>query len=374
MRQNFKYCIDKIRYLDSKKEFNIKCHVESEVIILDSKSFIESSNVSSKIFIFKEQDINDEYVILESCNQIDSKYFKDFALCYALSIRLLGYKNIIISCCNISLDNKSYIKWQQEYIKKLKKYNITESNIKYTINNNICSIKDIESKILLDSKKLRKMKHFLIVRQVENILKSRNAIFEGKFCVITGINEISLNMLKALNLLSAKVVAISDKNGFIYEERGIDVMLLLKIIGDSTNTLFTNESFLESYAKKRDINYIKDKNEIWNIPAFAYFLNDCSMQINNKNAQEILRNGCKCVVENTLNTDFEAIKLFLDSKIVFTPFILNFSAVLFPTDIYTNFENLSEKISNHYEKIIQNAISLQSPTNLLLATFYESKF
>ncbi|MWV69147.1 hypothetical protein [Helicobacter saguini] len=468
------------------KKLGLLSHIESNFGHFDRFFELDSSSLDSKkkntesnnfltkkletkhfdIYIFAKNN-NEKFVILElfydSFNEIiESNFFadsnfgnkdskntnffieslQDIIISIALSMRFFGHNNIAIIFCKSKLDSKNHKFLEKKYHLVLKQENIIESNIKYSINNNITTKKDIESKTLMNSKKLRKMKNFASVKQIQSLLESRNAVFEGKFCVIVGINENSLHTLKALQILRAKVVAISDSKGFIYEENGLDILSLLQIIGDTNRLFFEKENFLKTYARLHKCEYSKDKLEIFNIPAFAFFLNDFSVKISLEMIENMLKNGCKCVVENALcidyrldsklsndldisaknlvtsktsitsktsvtsknfltsknelrknidskaildsnnalktnnifetNTFFDikeqksALGYILDSKIIFTPFILTFTNALTPTFNHSDYEKICQNFAKIYDNALQNASELKSPTNLLL--------
>lgn len=356
------------------------------------------------IYIFSKND-SEKFVILELLDSIESA--EDVIISMAISMRFFGYENIAIVYSKSKLDSKNYNFLEKKYANLLQ--NI-ESNIKYCINNNITTIKDIESKTLINSKKLRKMKNFANIRQIQNLLESRNVVLEGKYCVVVGINETSLHWLKALHILHAKVVAISDFNGYIYDESGLDIIMLLKLIGDS-NRLF-KENVLQTYARLHHCVYSKDRMNVFSLPAFGFFLNDFSVKLSAENIENMLRNGCKCVVENALCIDYRldsnisseitltskielskniecidisntfntfnikeqksGLDYILDSRIIFIPFMLNFTNSLLATFMHSDYETICQNFAKIYSKALQNANMLKSPTNLLLGTLHGS--
>lgn len=103
----------------------------------------------------------------------------------------------------------------------------------------------------------------------------------------------------------------------IYDEKGIDLALLKEIKE-------VRRESLESYAKERSSakwtsvkEYPKDSNPLWAIPAFAAFPSATQNEINAKDADNLLKNGCKCVSEGAnMPSTIEAVHKFLNAKIV----------------------------------------------------------
>lgn len=319
-------------------------------------------NENKLFYNFKDEFIlnNDTYVVLEILNNTE---LLESIYQYILSMRFFGYGNIIIAFANKNIDSKNYNFWLEKYSNELKKQDI-ESNIKYIINNNICSIKNIESRTLLNNKKAREMRHYSLISQADLILQGRKSTIEGKYCVISGLNESSLNFFKALNFMRAKVIALSDENGVIYDENGLKMELIYEIFMQSA--LFPKDNMLKMYAKNAKCAYFSDKYEIFKIPCFALFLNDSKLKVSLKNAKEVLQNGCKIIVESAPCIEFSALKYILESRLCFMPFSLNFISNLLPLHIYDNFDDFSEELNKFYNLAFFNANILKFPTNLLL--------
>jgi glutamate dehydrogenase (NADP+) len=55
----------------------------------------------------------------------------------------------------------------------------------------------------------------------EQMLKTRNEVFDGKTCLISGSGNVAQYTAEKLNQLGAKVVSLSDSSGTIYDKDGI---------------------------------------------------------------------------------------------------------------------------------------------------------
>ena len=120
---------------------------------------------------------------------------------------------------------------------------------------------------------------------------------EGKTCLVSGSGNVAIYTIEKLQQLGAKQVTISDSKGMIYADPGL-ALALLKEIKE------VRRESLESYAKERSSakytsakDYPSDHNPLWSIPAFAAFPSATQNEINAKDADNLLKNGCKCVSE-----------------------------------------------------------------------------
>src|SRR5512142_733829 len=59
---------------------------------------------------------------------------------------------------------------------------------------------------------------------VQEMLKARgNDSFEGKTCVVSGSGNVSIYTIEKIAPLGGRVVACSDSNGYVHDEKGIDL-------------------------------------------------------------------------------------------------------------------------------------------------------
>ena len=143
---------------------------------------------------------------------------------------------------------------------------------------------------------------------------------EGQICLVSGSGNVAIYTVEKLQQLGAKPVTISDSKGMIYDKEGIDLALLKEIKE-------VKRESLESYAKMRKSavwtsikDYPSDHNPLWAIPAFAAFPSATQNELNGKDAENLLKNGCKCVSEGAnMPSTLEAMHKFLDAKICYGP-------------------------------------------------------
>ncbi len=68
-----------------------------------------------------------------------------------------------------------------------------------------------------------------LVYFTEEMLKDNNLSFNGKTVVISGSGNVAIYATQKATELGAKVVALSDSNGYIYDENGINLDVVREI-------------------------------------------------------------------------------------------------------------------------------------------------
>jgi len=148
---------------------------------------------------------------------------------------------------------------------------------------------------------------------VDEMLKARNDDFEGKTCVVSGSGNVSIYTIEKIHQLGGKVVACSDSNGYVYDEKGIDLPLLKQL------------KEIERRRIKNYLNYRKDakyvaSGNIWEVPCQVAMPSATQNEINGKDAKLLLKNGCIAVGEGAnMPTTPSGIKAFVEAAIAYGP-------------------------------------------------------
>lgn len=147
----------------------------------------------------------------------------------------------------------------------------------------------------------------------EEMLKVKGESLEGKTGIVSGSGNVAIYAIEKCQQLGAKVVACSDSSGVLYDEQGIDLALLKEIKE-------VRRERLSAYASaKPQSRFTKDGN-IWHIP--CDFALPCATQneLNGKDAQSLINNGCQLIAEGAnMPCTPEAIRLFLEAKVAYGP-------------------------------------------------------
>jgi glutamate dehydrogenase (NADP+) len=154
------------------------------------------------------------------------------------------------------------------------------------------------------------------------MLKTRKEELAGKVCLVSGSGNVAQYTVEKLITLGAKAVTLSDSNGYIYDETGID-REKLSFVMELKNA---RRGRISEYAEKfKGSIYTQhkaglDHNPIWDHPAQCAFPSATQNEINGKDAANLVRNGVYAVSEGAnMPTTIEGIHHFLEAGILFGP-------------------------------------------------------
>lgn len=149
----------------------------------------------------------------------------------------------------------------------------------------------------------------------EEMLKTRNESLKGKLCVVSGSGNVAQYAVEKATQLGAKVVTMSDSNGFIYDKNGID-QEKLAFIKQLKNV---KRGRIKEYADKYGAEYVEGKRP-WGIKCDVALPSATQNEINGDDARTLIKNGCFVVSEGAnMPSTPEAIEVFLESKILYGP-------------------------------------------------------
>lgn len=156
----------------------------------------------------------------------------------------------------------------------------------------------------------------------EEMLKTRGETLKGKIALVSGSGNVAQYTVEKLLHMGAKPVTLSDSNGFIYDQSGIDREKLAFLM-DLKNV---RRGRIKEYADKfKSAKYVPadpnlDHNPIWDIKADCAFPSATQNEINIKDATNLLKNGVHVVCEGAnMPSTIDATKLFLDKKALYGP-------------------------------------------------------
>jgi len=148
---------------------------------------------------------------------------------------------------------------------------------------------------------------------VHEMLKVRGESFGGNTCTVSGSGNVAIYTIEKIHQLGGKCVACSDSNGVIFDEKGIDVELVKQLKEVQRRRI---KDYVEHYKHAK---YIPGGN-IWDIPCQVAMPSATQNEINGKDAETLVKNGCIAVGEGAnMPTTPEGIKVFLDAKIAYGP-------------------------------------------------------
>jgi len=154
------------------------------------------------------------------------------------------------------------------------------------------------------------------------MLKTRRESLEGKICLVSGSGNVAQYTVEKINQLGGKVVTLSDSNGYIYDEEGIDKKKLDFVMELKNVKRGRMKEYVDKYSKAvyTPIDPKQDFNPLWNHKAHCAFPSATQNEINGKDAQNLLKNGIYVVAEGAnMPTTLDGVKVFLDAKILYGP-------------------------------------------------------
>ena len=148
----------------------------------------------------------------------------------------------------------------------------------------------------------------------EHMLKTKNEGFNNKNVVISGSGNVAQYACKKVIELGGKVLTLSDSSGFIYDSEGIDLEKL-DFIFQLKNI---RRGRIKEYADHFNCEFHKGKP--WNVPCDIALPCATQNEINKKDAEQLIKNGCLCVSEGAnMPCSAEAVAVFNAAKILHAP-------------------------------------------------------
>ena len=150
----------------------------------------------------------------------------------------------------------------------------------------------------------------------QNMLATRGDDFAGKVCTVSGSGNVAQYLVEKLNQLGAKVVTMSDSNGYIYDPAGIDAEKLAWVM-ELKNV---RRGRIKEYAAKFAGSQYFEGQRPWSVPCDCAFPCATQNEINGEEAATLVKNGCMLVAEGAnMPTDLDGINVYLQSKILYGP-------------------------------------------------------
>ena len=153
-----------------------------------------------------------------------------------------------------------------------------------------------------------------LVYILEEAMKERGETLKDKTVVISGSGNVAIYALEKCKELGAKVVAMYDSNGYIYDKDGID----LDVIKDIKEVRRGRIKEYLNYHK--DAVYSEVIKDIWKIKCDIALPCATQNEIDEDSALELVSNGCRYVAEGAnMPSTLEAIEVDKRNKVVFLP-------------------------------------------------------
>ena len=152
-----------------------------------------------------------------------------------------------------------------------------------------------------------------VVYMLNEIAKAHNDSIEGKTIVVTGSGNVAIYAVEKATQLGAKVVAMNDSNGYVYDPNGIN----LDVVKDIKEV---KRGRIKEYADRVEGATYTEGLGIWNIKCDIYLPCATQNELGLDGAKTLVANGCKYVVEGAnMPTTLDATTYLQENGVLFMP-------------------------------------------------------
>lgn len=153
-----------------------------------------------------------------------------------------------------------------------------------------------------------------LVYITEEALNARGDSFKGKTVIISGSGNVAIYACEKAQSLGAKVVAMYDSDGYVYDPEGIRLDIIKEIKEVKRGRI------KEYAAKVKSAKYSDGCKGIWTIPCDIALPCATQNEIDTESANALVKNGVMCVAEGAnMPSTLEAIDIFQKSGVIFLP-------------------------------------------------------
>jgi len=151
------------------------------------------------------------------------------------------------------------------------------------------------------------------------MLKSQGKELEGRTCLVSGSGNVAQYAAEKVLDFGGKPISFSDSSGFIVDEEGIDRDKLAFVMDLKNVRRGRIKEYVDRYpnATYQAVDRDQGHNPLWDVKADVALPAATQNEINGKDAQNLVDNGCFCVSEGSnMPTTPEAIDIFLEHKVL----------------------------------------------------------
>ncbi len=146
------------------------------------------------------------------------------------------------------------------------------------------------------------------------MLKDNGKSFEGKKVVISGSGNVAIYANQKATTLGATVIAMSDSNGYIVDENGIDYKVIQQIKEVKRDRIKTYLDYVPT-AK-----YVEGCKGIWTVPCDIALPCATQNELDEAGAKALVANGVIAVAEGAnMPSTPEAVAVFQANNVLFAP-------------------------------------------------------
>jgi hypothetical protein len=148
---------------------------------------------------------------------------------------------------------------------------------------------------------------------LEEMLKANNKEVSGKTVVVTGSGNVAIYAAEKAMQLGAKVIALCDSAGYIYDENGVNLDVIKEIKE-------VRRERISEYVKKVPNAIYTEGKGIWNLKCDIYLPCATQNELDLEAVKVLVSNGCFAVAEGAnMPTTLEATNYLIENNILFMP-------------------------------------------------------
>jgi len=153
-----------------------------------------------------------------------------------------------------------------------------------------------------------------LVYIIDEALRAQGRSFDGLTVGVSGSGNVAIFATEKAQKLGAKVVTVSDSNGFVYDPDGIDLDAVKRI-------KLVERGRIRDYVNTRKrAQYTEGCSGVWNIKCDIALPCATQNELDEAAAKTLVKNGCIAVGEGAnMPCTPEAADVFLESKVLFLP-------------------------------------------------------
>ncbi len=151
-----------------------------------------------------------------------------------------------------------------------------------------------------------------LVYFTDNMLQANGKSFKDQTVLISGSGNVAQFAVQKATELGAKVISVSDSNGYVIDETGIDFDLLCDVKNNRRARL------TEYAAEKTTAQYFE--GSVWNYDGHVDIALPCATQneIDGSKAANLIKNGVYCVAEGAnMPSNLDAIKAYKENNVLY---------------------------------------------------------
>ena len=152
-----------------------------------------------------------------------------------------------------------------------------------------------------------------LVYMVENMLEAKGESFTDKDVVISGSGNVAIYAAEKAQQLGAKVVTMSDSNGYVYDPSGIDITAVKQIKEKKRGRI-------REYIEYKKTAEYYENGLVWAVPCHIALPCATQNELKEDGADLLINNGCTIVAEGSnMSASLKATDLLHKNNVFFAP-------------------------------------------------------